>query len=151
MTTSRWLDLFIFSVCKSLMRQFKGRKVGLKCSDCGWGSNVVRGVDAAGCGWATTHTVPSCLVVSAHTGPSLPPAPQLSASAAALLEANPAEKGQTQTFTSPVLPELPAAMSTGMHRLFYQERPTWGYSHMCWQPVQLRRSPRAGQEQVLIQ
>lgn len=99
----------------------------------------------------TTDTVPSCLVVSAHTGPSLPPAPRLSASAASLLEANPAEKGQTQTFTPPVLPALPAAVSTGMRRLFYQERPTWGYSHMCWQPVQLRRSPRAGQEQVLIQ
>lgn len=49
---------------------------------------------------AEPDTVPWCLLVFSHTGPSLPPVPPLFASAALLLEANPGKKGKTQYFTT---------------------------------------------------
>lgn len=47
---------------------------------------------------AETDTVPWCLLVFSHTGPSLPPVPPLFASAALLLEANPARKAKHIVF-----------------------------------------------------
>lgn len=55
-------------------------------------------VQAEGMGKAATDTVPWCLLVFSHTGPSLPPVPQLFASAALLLGANPARKAKDKVF-----------------------------------------------------
>lgn len=49
-------------------------------------------------GKAAADTVPWCLLVFSHTGPSLPPVPQLFASAALLLGANPARKAKDKVF-----------------------------------------------------